>query len=193
MNENEKMNKTAEKENGLTAMVFDVVSVLVTTFVAVAVVFIFGLRTIGVDGGSMNPTLNSGDRIIISAFEFTPEYGDIVVTCQPSKSPLIEDILIKRVIATEGQVVDIDFNTGVVYVDGKALDEPYTAEPTYDRESFIGPVEIPEGYVFVIGDNRNKSTDSRDYRVGLIKEEYIMGKAVLRTSPFTWLYNNIDE
>lgn len=190
---NEKVNETPKKANGITTTVFDAVSILATTFIAVALVFIFALRTIGVDGKSMMPTLSNGDRIIISAFEFTPEYGDIVVTCQPNPSTDIEDILIKRVIATEGQKVDIDFVKGVVYVDDKALDEPYVAAPTYDRESFRGPMVIPEGYVFVMGDNRNNSTDSRDYRVGLIREEYIMGKAVFRLSPFTILYNNIDE
>ena len=189
---NEKVNETPKKANGITALAFDIVSILVTTFVAVAVVFIFAVRTIGVDGLSMWPTLNHGDRIIISSFEFTPEYGDIVVTCQPNKSTDIEDILIKRVIATEGQTVDIDFNRGIVYVDGVALDEPYTAAPTYDRETFRGPITIPEGYVFVMGDNRNRSTDSRDFRVGLIREEYIMGKAVLRPSPFT-IFKSIDE
>ncbi len=186
-------NENKKQVNGVTALIFDVVSILVTTFVAVAVVFIFCFRTIGVEGDSMNPTLQTQDRIILSAFEFTPEYGDIVVTCQPSKSELVESILIKRVIATEGQTVDIDFERGIVYVDGEALDEPYTASPTYDRESFIGPVVVPEGHVFVMGDNRNNSTDSRDYRVGFIREEYIMGKAICRTSPFTMLYNSIDE
>ena len=190
---NEKTKETPKKSGGITAMVFDIVSILVTTFVAVAVVFIFAVRTIGVDGSSMWPTLNHGDRIIISAYAYTPEYGDIVVTCQPNNSTDIEDILIKRVIATEGQVIDIDFIRGIVYVDGEALDEPYTASPTYDRETFKGPMEIPEGYVFVMGDNRNNSTDSRDFRVGLIREEYIMGKALFRTSPFTAFYKGVNE
>ena len=167
-------NQVKEK-NGMLEMIFDVVSILATACIAVTLAFLFLFRTVGVNGGSMEPTLYTNDRIILTAVYGQPEYGDIVVTCQPSKSELVESVLIKRVIATEGQEVDIDFQRGIVYVDGEALDEPYTASPTYDRESFIGPVVVPEGHVFVMGDNRNNSTDSRDYRVGFIREEYIMG------------------
>jgi len=170
--------------SGFVSAVFDVVSVLSTAIVAVAVVFMFLFRTVGVYGTSMVPTLNHLDRIVLSAFYTEPKQGDIVVTCQPNESEAIEDTLVKRIIATEGQVVDIDFNEGVVYVDGVALDEPYTNTPTNDREGFEGPVTVPEGYVFVMGDNRNGSTDSRDSRIGFIREEYIMGKALFRLVPF---------
>ena len=131
----------------------------------------------------MYPTLHDKDRIILSAFVIEPKQGDIVVTCQPSAFSYIESTLVKRVIATEGQSVDIDFDQGIVYVDGEALDEPYVNELTHDRESFA-PLTVPEDYVFVMGDNRNASTDSRDYRVGLIREDYIMGKALFRIAPF---------
>ena len=174
------LNNEKEKTNSI----YDFVSIAATAVIAVAVSFIFIFRTIGVVGNSMYPTLHNGDRIILSAFIDEPEYGDIVVTCQPDKSSVIEDVLVKRIIATEGQTVDIDFNAGVVYVDGVALDEPYTAEPTYDRESFYHPVTVPEGHVFVMGDNRNASTDSRDSRIGFIREEYIMGRALFRMMPF---------
>lgn len=178
----EKENKA--KETGFVSFVFDTVSVVATAVVAVAFVFLFVFRTVGVVGGSMQPTLNSGDRIVLTATYGEPEHGDIVVTCQPDSSNVIPDTLVKRIIATEGQTVDIDFTRGKVYVDGIELDEPYIADPTRDREDFDGPVVVPAGCVFVMGDNRNHSTDSRDNRVGFIREEYIMGKALFRIAPF---------
>ena len=181
MNE-EKIQTASEKKQF--AAIYDMVSVIATAVVAVAFAFIFIFRTVGVSGSSMYPTLSNFDRIILSAFLYEPENGDIVVTCQPSESILIEDVLIKRVIATGGQTVDIDFETSTVYVDGVALDEPYINEPTRDREDFDEPVTVPEGYVFVMGDNRNHSTDSRDNRIGMIREEYILGKALFRMLPF---------
>lgn len=178
------MDKNKSENKGALNSIYDFVSVIATAVVAVAFAFIFIFRTVGVVGSSMYPTLENSDRIILSAFTFSPENGDIVVTCQPNESPAIEDVLVKRVIATEGQTVDIDFNKGIVYVDGEALDEPYVNEPTRDREDFDEPVTVPEGYVFVMGDNRNYSTDSRDNRIGLIREEYILGEALFRMMPF---------
>lgn len=182
MQAQDELQETAKKKEAGNP-IYDFVSVLATAIIAVAIAFMFLFRTIGIVGSSMVPTLNNGDRIILSAFIDEPEYGDIVVTCQPDNSPVIEDVLVKRVIATEGQTVDIDFSTGTVFVDDVALDEPYINEPTWDREDFDEPVTVPEGYVFVMGDNRNRSTDSRDNRVGLIREEYIMGKALFRVAP----------
>lgn len=179
----ENVNEKKEK-GGLVVSCFDFVSIISVAIVAVALAFLFFFRTVGVVGNSMFPTLKNLDRIILTASYGEPEYGDIVVTCQPSKSPQIPDVLVKRVIATEGQTVDIDFNKGIVYVDGVALDEPYINEPTHDRESFTEPVIVPEGHVFVMGDNRNNSTDSRDSRVGMIREEYILGEALFRVVPF---------
>ena len=161
---------------------FDIASIVSLATIIVGLAFIFLFRTVGVEGSSMYPTLHDKDRIILSAFVIEPKTGDIVVTCQPSAFSYIESTLVKRVIATEGQSVDIDFVEGVVYVDGVALEEPYVNELTHDRESFE-PLTVPEDYVFVMGDNRNASTDSRDYRVGLIREDYIMGKALFRISP----------
>ena len=91
--------------------------------------------------------------------------------------------IVKRIIATEGQTVDIDFEDGVVYVDGKALDEPYVNEPVHDRENFEGKITVPEGCVFVMGDNRNASTDSRDARLGCVDERYIMGRVYFTLFP----------
>lgn len=176
-------NNVKKQNGGIAYTLYDTVSIIAGAVVAVALVFIFMFRTVGVNGTSMVPTLNNADRIVLTAFYGEPEQGDIIVSCQPCDDP-VPDVLVKRVIATAGQKVDIDFNKGVVYVDGVALDETYINEPTHDRESFTSAVTVPEGYVFVMGDNRNNSTDSRDSRVGFIREEYLLGKALFRVAPF---------
>lgn len=181
MNENAEKNNV-EEERSVTSFIFDTVYMISFAIVLVALGFIFVFRTVIVDGSSMNPTLTDGDRIILTASYGEPKYGDIVVTCRPSDT--MPDTLIKRVIAVGGQTVDIDFDKGIVYVDGVALDEPYIQRPFTDRENFYGEVTVPEGYVFIMGDNRNGSTDSRDARVGFMQEEYIMGKALCRISPW---------
>lgn len=161
---------------------FDWLQCIVTALVACVLIFVFVGRTIGVVGSSMVPTLEQGDRLIISKLFYTPQQGDIVVL---QKDSFADYPLIKRVIATEGQTVDIDFDAGVVYVDGVALDEPYTAEPTVVREDFDEPVTVPEGCIFVMGDNRNRSTDSRTDSIGCVDTRLIMGKALLRLTPLS--------
>ena len=161
---------------------FDWLQCIVTALVACVLIFVFIGRTIGVVGSSMVPTLEQGDRLIISKLFYTPQQGDIVVL---QKDSFADYPLIKRVIATEGQTVDIDFDAGVVYVDGVALDEPYTAEPTVVREDFDEPVTVPEGCIFVMGDNRNRSTDSRTDSIGCVDTRLIMGKALLRLTPLS--------
>lgn len=170
--------KTKKREGDL----FDWLQCIVTALVACVLIFVFIGRTIGVVGSSMVPTLEQGDRLIISKLFYTPQQGDIVVL---QKDSFADYPLIKRVIATEGQTVDIDFDAGVVYVDGVALDEPYTAEPTVVREDFDEPVTVPEGCIFVMGDNRNRSTDSRTDSIGCVDTRLIMGKALLRLTPLS--------
>lgn len=177
------MDEKNTQKSSLVNNAFDIVSIIAGAVVAVAIVFVFVFRTISVVGTSMYPTLDNADRIVLTAFYGEPENGDIIVACQPCADP-VPDVLVKRVIATEGQTVNIDFEQGIVYVDGVALDEPYVNEPTFDREDFSGEVTVPEGYVFVMGDNRNNSTDSRDNRVGFIREEYLLGEALFRVAPF---------
>lgn len=92
--------------------------------------------------------------------------------------------MVKRVIATEGQTIEIDFDRGRVYVDGELLDEPYIAEPTHNQLDFQGPQTVPEGCVFVMGDNRNASSDSRRAQIGMVDERLIVGKVLLRVFPF---------
>lgn len=176
-----------KQKNGILEMIFDVVSVLATACIAVTLAFLFLFRTVGVNGGSMEPTLQTNDRIVLTATYGEPECGDIVVTCQPNESliyPDLPDVLVKRIIATGGQTIDIDFEKGIVKVDDVVLDEPYINNKTTNNYDFDGPVTVPEGYVFVMGDNRQGSIDSRYSGIGFIKEDYILGKALFRVMPF---------
>ena len=168
--------------------VYDWLQCVVYALVACVLVFTFVARVITVYGRSMQDTFYEGHRVIISRLAAPYEYGDIVVLQKDSYGPMP---LIKRVIATEGQTVDIDFEQGVVYVDGVALDEPYTKEPTYDREDFTGPVTVPEGCVFVMGDNRNNSEDSRRASVGCVSTEDVLGEVVVRIWPLS-LFGAVD-
>ena len=166
---------------------FDWVQCVVTALVLCILIFTFAGRTVSVVGPSMEQTLTEGDRLIISKLFYTPKYGDIVVL---RKDSFANYPIIKRVIATEGQVVDIrfedEYSNGVVYVDDVALDEPYITEEIFSAslQDFTGPLTVPEGCVFVMGDNRNRSTDSRDKDIGCIDTRYIIGKAWFRLTPF---------
>ncbi len=161
---------------------YDFVSIIMTSFIIIAVVFTFLFRLVGVEGFSMTNTLQDNDWLL-TVQKDSYERGDIVVITQPN---FFNEPLIKRIIATGGETVDIDFNTGTVYVDGVALEEPYTREnfilPKLDDISF--PYTVPEGEIFCMGDNRNGSTDSRSVRIGSFDERYVLGKAVVRVLPF---------
>lgn len=174
-------NKNEKKEDTFTSSLYDIVSVFVSALIVIFLVFTFFGRNMMVSGESMLPTLNDKDKVAISSLDRSYDYKDIVIVAQPNT---LHKVLIKRVIATEGQTVDIDTEKGLVYVDGKALDENYTLEPTYEKGNMNFPVTVPEGCVFVMGDNRNDSTDSRMRSVGFVDTRYIMGKVMFRFSPF---------
>ncbi len=156
---------------------------LVFGLAGILLVFMLLFRTVVVSGPSMQQTLQNGDCIILlsNLFYNNPQYGDIVVA---SKNTFKNgEPIIKRVIATEGQVVDIDFESGIVYVDGVALEETYTNTPTNLFEGVSFPKKVDEGCVFVMGDNRNDSKDSRSPEIGLIDRREILGKALLLALP----------
>ena len=142
-------------------------------------------RLTRVDGESMNNTLQHGEMMLVWSLGYQPQQGDIVVVNKTTAEFLGGKAIVKRVIAVGGQTVDIDYDAGTVAVDGQVLDEPYIHEamlcPTYENQTHI---EVPEGSIFVMGDNRNNSDDSRDIRIGSIDEDYILGKAVFSLLPF---------
>lgn len=172
--------EAAEERRG--REVYEWVQALVCSVLSVVVLFTFGVRLIGVDGHSMVPTLQDGDRLLVLNSLLGGGYkpGDVVVL---RKESFLPTPIVKRVIATGGQVVDIDFLSGVVYVDGERLHEDYVNDLTFMEEGTVFPLTVPEGSVFVLGDNRNHSSDSRDDRLGTVDERYIIGRAVFLAFP----------
>ena len=160
--------------------VYEWMQCLVFALIFCVVLFVFFFRLVDVVGDSMNPTLENADKMVVSDLFYKPKQGDIIIFRKDEYKP---EALVKRVIATEGQTVEIDFNRGRVYVDGKLLDEPYIAEPTRNQIDFTGVQVVPEGCVFVMGDNRNESADSRDSRIGMVDERLIIGKVLLTVFP----------
>lgn len=156
---------------------------LVVALFIIILVFTFVVRIINVVGSSMVPTLHNGDMLIVQGIGYSPKQGDIVVL---TKDTFMDEPIVKRVIAVGGQTVDIDYDRGTVTVDGQVRDEPYIKEamhPTiYDS---MTTVEVPEGSVFVMGDNRNGSTDSRSYSLGPVDERYIIGHVLCVLFPFS--------
>lgn len=168
---------------------FEWLQLLMGCVLAAVVLFNCFARLTRVDGNSMDNTLKNGEMMLIWSLGYEPKQGDIVVlnkTDEITNQLLQSKAIVKRIIATGGQTVDIDYTTGTVYVDGEPLDEPYIKEEMYlpgDPMMQNTHWEIPEGSVFVMGDNRNASTDSRHEMVGPIDEDYILGKVVFALWP----------
>ncbi len=160
------------------AGLYEWVEIITTALIAITLIFTFLFRLVNVDGTSMQGTLNDRERLILSCLPYTPERGDIVVISRGTD----DEPLIKRVIGVAGDTVNVDSTSGKVYLNGKVLDEPYIKVPT-SAELMKGEVTVPEGMVFVMGDNRRagQSLDSRTF--GCIEAERLIGKAVFRISP----------
>lgn len=155
---------------------------LIAAVVSVVLLFTFAVRLIGVSGPSMQDTLYTGDRLLVLNAAYCDfKAGDVVVINHYNAE--LSDTLVKRIVAVGGQTVDVDFLNGVVYVDGQALDEPYIKEPTYTSEGMEFPLTLAEDEVFVMGDNRNRSTDSRSTTLGAVNRGYLQGKALLVLLP----------
>ena len=156
---------------------------LVYLVAGVMLLFSLCFRVVVVSGPSMNNTLVDGDWLLLlsNVFYRTPQNGDVIVATKDTfdnGAPII-----KRVIAQEGQTVDIDFLAGVVYVDGVALDEPYALTPTTLEEGMEFPLTVDDGCIFVLGDNRDNSKDSRSLEIGLIDQREVLGKAIFLFLP----------
>lgn len=161
--------------------VFEIAGTVLAGFVVLLLVMTFFVRQVTVDGSSMADTLHDDERLLVSCCDYHPACGDIVIVTHGSD---LDEAIVKRVIAVGGQTLDIDFSTGEVIVDGVLLKENYIRGTTRALSTGIQfPMTIPQGYVFVMGDNREHSLDSRSEKVGLIPEENIIGKAIFRWYP----------
>ena len=168
-----------------TKFLYEITEIFAIALVIIIIVTAFLVRVINVSGTSMEKTLQDGNRLIISSFNYSPQRGDIIVSSQPNSR---ERLLIKRVIAIEGDEININWTTGDVSINGEIIVEDYINGDSYVningnyRDEF--PLTVPEGYVFVMGDNRGVSWDSRYKEVGMIRTDYLLGKAVLRLNDF---------
>ncbi len=149
---------------------------------AIVLCFTFVVRIVTVDGHSMEPTLYSGQRVAVQSAFYKPEFGDVVVVDSYSR---YGDMLVKRVIGVGGDVINIDFEAGIVYRNGEALDESYTLTPTTLSYDIQFPLTVPQGCVFLLGDNRNGSKDSRSSEIGCIDERDLLGKVLWRLTPLS--------
>jgi len=163
---------------------------LVTAIICIVLLFTLLGRLTRVVGQSMDPTLQEGELLLVWSLGYEPKQGDIVIankTTEESTTALHGEAIVKRVVATGGQTVEIDYDNSVLYVDGVPMEEDYILEDMrwpgnpYMMETYF---QVPEGEVFLMGDNRNGSTDSRDERLGCVDSDYLLGKAVFVLFPF---------
>ncbi len=182
--ENQEPEQKAEEKGSFKLDLFFWMQALIGALVFLILTFTLVGRVIGVVGGSMLSTLHEGDLLLLQSVGYTPKQGDVVVL---RKSSFMTEPIVKRVIAVAGQHVQVDYATGQVYVDGEALDEPYINEVMVDP---LDPLEtvldvtVPEGSIYVMGDNRNHSSDSRDERLGTVDTRYVLGRALWILTPF---------
>jgi signal peptidase I len=161
--------------------IYDWLQCIVVALVTSILIFVFIGRVTGIIGPSMEKTLFNNDRVVISNLFYTPKQGDIIIW---TKESFMNEPIVKRVIATENQTVNIDFSTGKVWVDGVLLNETYINGQMWRHYDVTFPVKVPEGCLFVMGDNRNVSIDSRASEIGMVDKRCVLGKVYFLISPF---------
>lgn len=184
----EKKKQTAGEAPDLYAAskeLYDWIYCLLFALVVCVLLFAFVFQVIDVVGSSMVPTLHNGEKMLVSGLFYKPKAGDIVIFKKDEYDP--NRALVKRVIATEGQEINMDFTNGIVYIDGEPIVEDYINELTFNKLDFIGPKTVPEGCVFVMGDNRNASIDSRKNEIGMLDTRLIIGRAYYVIYPLSVL------
>ncbi len=190
--------QTQKRVSGKIKSVLEWVDVIVASVLIVVIAFSFVFRIVRIDGSSMNDTLSNNERVIISKLFYTPKAGDIVVISRNEENNAADttrstEPIIKRIIATENQVVNIDKDSGKVYVDGVLLDEPYIkdyATNHYSTDTLYDvsfPITVDKDCVFVLGDNRRDSLDSRSSVIGQVNVKRILGRAIIRVFPLNKL------
>lgn len=168
-----------KKEVSAKSNILEWVQSIVVSIVVVILIVTFIGRPMGVSGESMAPTFHNKDKVITTNLHGDLKYGDVVVIKRKDDTPLI-----KRVIAVENEKIDIDFETGEVSVNDVVLDEPYINEVTKNNYGTTFPALVPKGCVFVMGDNRNHSDDSRNPKIGMVNTKNVFGKVIFRIFPF---------
>ncbi len=182
-NTTEKIQFAVARENGGASSFYDFVRCILLAIAVVVICLTFIFRLVGVDGSSMENTLLTNDKVIVTNLFYTPKDNDIIVISHGAE---YNKPLIKRVIATEGQTIKLDYENDQIIVDGVVIDEPYIKEGTFNDNfaEYEIPEVVPEGKVFVMGDNRKVSADSRSVKIGLIDVDDVIGKAQFVVLPF---------
>lgn len=186
MSKKEKKVEEEEQVGGFPGMLYDWLEIFAICLVPIILLFIFVGQPVVVEGSSMVPTLHDRDLMAVQRIGYTPRQGDVVILNDPFLN--ITSPIVKRVIAVGGQTVDIDYVAGTVSVDGKVLSEPYINYEPMERPWYVKEdathITVPEGSVFVMGDNRNHSTDSRHEELGPVDTRRIIGHALAVMFPF---------